>query len=1424
MAASDENLHPGSDTADQTASVATPDGEAKRQPYAFLKWPRRIFRAVSYIIAGLLLLVLLAIGFLHTPPGRQFIVDQLSAYAPASGLSVDVGSIDGSVLWSASFNDVKFYDKNQVLFLEVPEIDLNWRPYKFPFSGLDIRSVALHDGTLYAAPELGSGDPEAPTLPNFDIRVDRLLVDDLHVAEGLAGAERLVNLRAKANIRDGLVYLDAKGELGGGDRLSALIHAEPDGDIFDVDVDIRAPADGLLANLAGLETSTRIRAVGDGSWSVWDGAIVIDQGETRPVALRLFNQRGMYKLVGQVRPGAYLSGLPADALGEVANVALVGTLKQSVFDGGFALRGSAITLDAQGSVDLNDNIFNDVAIEGTLTNPGLLGRNVRLRGARIVATLDGPFRKDLSIQHQVNIAALEIDKTILEGVQQRGTLRYNGQQWTLPLDFTADRIVTGNDLLDPRLQDGRIRGTVLLNGQTLRSDNLAIRFKGLRADLSARGNLKGNGYALAGPVEARGLVLDGLGTLDGGAKIRFKIGQNTPWSLRANFNGRMARVANKTLTTLAGDNIRFRGGVALGAKRPIILNDVRVDGSKLKLQLDGRLQNGETTLAGSGEHTEYGPFTVTAEMGDDGPHAILTFASPLPAAGLKDVRVEIGREKQRDGQPSGFRIVTDGQSTLGPFDGRALLLTPPNAPARLDVDRLTVWKTDVRGSIAFAEGGVDGALDIRGGGLDGSVTLQPRDAGQGFDLKLRARNARFGGEADLAIARANIEAAGTLDKAGATITGNISARGLRYGSIFIGRLAARGNIDKGVGQFNASLTGRRGARFALQLEGDVTRQKIGVAARGTYAGDRITMPRQAVAQKQANGGWILQKTQISYGSGYAILEGGFGGENPAQAKVSLSKMPLSLIDVVAPDIGLTGSISGVVDVDSGADGVPSGNARLLVSGFSRSGLTLSSRPIDLAVVLKLTPDLLQTRAVIQDGGGIKGRLQGRIANLPANGGLIQRLQAGDLFAQLRYSGPADALWRLTSVEIFDITGQLSLTADTRGSLQNPQVTGSLAGDALRLRSAVTGTDLSNVKLRGSFSGPRLQLTSFSGTAPNNGTITGSGMVDLSGLGPRGPKIDVRLAAKNAEIVDRRNMGATVTGPLRIVSNGRGGTIAGRVRVNKARWTLGTSDAEADLPDIKTREINLPPDMGPVARQSAPWRYLIDASAGNSIKVTGMGLDSVWGGDVIIRGTTDDPRIGGAVEIAPRQGFFTFAGTQFELTRGRIDFDENVPINPRLDIEADTQVDNLQVTVKVDGYAEKSDITFSSTPSLPQEELLARMLFGGSITSLSATDALQLGAALAALQGGGGLDPINELRSAIGLDRLRIVPADQALDRATSVALGKNFGRKFYAEIITDGRGYNASEVEFRVTSWLSLLATVSSLGREGISAEVSKDY
>src|SRR5690606_41632785 len=199
-------------------------------------------------------------------------------------------------------------------------------------------------------------------------------------------------------------------------------------------------------------------------------------------------------------------------------------------------------------------------------------------------------------------------------------------------------------------------------------------------DLTLRGDIARGGYALAGPVEARGVQLENLGTIDAGAKIRFMIGNGVPWRLAANFTGRMPRVTNATLANVAGSNIRFDGSVVIGAGRPIIFDNTRLQASKLALTLDGRVDGAQTTLVGSGRHVDYGPFTVEAAIAGDGPRATLVFASPFPAAGLEDVRVALAPTED------GFRIETEGQSMLGPFDGVIGLTMPAGGPTQIAIE------------------------------------------------------------------------------------------------------------------------------------------------------------------------------------------------------------------------------------------------------------------------------------------------------------------------------------------------------------------------------------------------------------------------------------------------------------------------------------------------------------------------------------------------------------------------------------------------------------------------------------------------------------------------------------------------------------------------------------------------------------------
>ena len=90
--------------------------------------------------------------------------------------------------------------------------------------------------------------------------------------------------------------------------------------------------------------------------------------------------------------------------------------------------------------------------------------------------------------------------------------------------------------------------------------------------------------------------------------------------------------------------------------------------------------------------------------------------------------------------------------------------------------------------------------------------------------------------------------------------------------------------------------------------------------------------------------------------------------------------------------------------------------------------------------------------------------------------------------------------------------------------------------------------------------------------------------------------------------------------------------------------------------------------------------------------------------------------------------------------------------------------------------------------------------------------------------GGGLNPLGKLRAATGFDRLRILGADQASGRSTSLAAGKYITKNIYVEIITDARGFTATQLEVSLTKALTVLSSAGSFGGSNLTVRYKKDF
>ncbi|MEM1132827.1 MAG: translocation/assembly module TamB domain-containing protein [Pseudomonadota bacterium] len=1385
------------------ASAVLGEDEAIRK--SRWRWPRRFGIALVLLVATL---ILLALG-LDTQPGHRFVVNRIEALELENGLRIRMERIDGSIYEEAIIHDLELLDP-EGLFFSVEKTTLNWRPLAWFSNKLDIRALLLKDARLEKIPALRDTGSDEPILPGFDIRIDQFEAKSFTIAEGIAGDERIGDLTGNADIRDGLAKLNLDARLRNGeDRILADIDIAPDKDRFDAKLDIGAPADGVIAALAGLDRNLTIALDGAGSYRQWSGKLVAEANKQPLVDFDLGASSGDYTIVGTLFPGDFISGTVAELIGPKVAVDWAGRLDDRVLSNALSLRGDTFAGEANGAVDLGENRFDNVQIQARSLQRDLVIAGLTASALQLEGKLDGAF-SELNSPYSLSAANIAFaDYAMAQPVLKGQLLRQEGA-WATDFDLTNVGIATNNDFLDNLLTGAALSGLVRLDDGNVTSDKLELRGDNLSADLALNGTLADSDYRLTGDVRAPDFPVQNLAELDIQADIDARF--NDSWSVTADIDGQIRSVSNQSFAVYVGETGRFSANVVAAQGQPILVRDADFAATQLAFIGGGRLEpDGRIVLTAAGNHVRYGGFDVDVDGNTQSASANIFLASPYPALDIRDVAIAVAPSAD------GFTVNANGQSVLGSFAGDAAITALDNGLTRINLDALRLSDTFIRGIVTAGDEGLRGDLAANGGGVEGTIKVRPVSGRNSLIADLELRNAAFVGATPIRIRQGSIDAAVLLGDGPVEVDATASAQGISRGNLFIGRLAGNAQLSGRSGTITASVAGRRGSRFAMAGEALVRPNRISFDLTGAYAGKKIDMPKAGTLIR-TDAGWRLDKTKLNIANGSVEASGRVG--RTTQIDFALDRLPLTILDIGFENLGLGGTASGDMNLRFNRRGLPYGTAKLQLNRLTRSSAALTSRPVDLAVNAKLTEDKLALRSIIRDADRELGRAQLRLTNISQNPDPIRRYTQADMLGQIRFNGPADALWRLVGLDLFDITGSLEVSADATGTLVDPRVRGRVATRDAQLESGLSGTVISDISADGRFSGARLNLTQFSGTAPNGGTVSGSGVIDLGGR--RGVMLDLKGQAENAELLDRDDFGATVTGPIYIRSDGVGGTLGGDLVINKGRFVLGQTDVLYELPNIAYREINRRADEAPPRATATPWRYAIKAKARSRIDVRGLGLNSEWRADIALAGPVNQPQISGQAELV--RGEYEFAGRDFDLERGIIRFQENYPPDPTLDIEANANLQGLSATINVRGTGQRPEITFNSIPALPEDELLARLIFGSSVTDISAAEAVQLAAALASLRGGGGLDPINALRGAVGLDRLRIIAADPAIGAGTSIAAGKYLTRRVYVEVITDGAGYSATQAEFQITRWLSILSSISTIGRQGVSARISRDY
>ncbi len=362
-----------------------------------------------------------------------------------------------------------------------------------------------------------------------------------------------------------------------------------------------------------------------------------------------------------------------------------------------------------------------------------------------------------------------------------------------------------------------------------------------------------------------------------------------------------------------------------------------------------------------------------------------------------------------------------------------------------------------------------------------------------------------------------------------------------------------------------------------------------------------------------------------------------------------------------------------------------------------------------------------------------------------------------------------------------------------------------------------GVSLSDLDVNAILKGSKLSITNISAGDEKGGTLKIAGDYDIS-----------------SEIV---NLILSIQGfhtSIQEIANGlldADLSLIGNIQQLNANGTANIKYLEIKLPDRfsgSIAELDVTSTKGSAQSRKAPVNVALDIQihAPQKVFVRGWGLDAEFGGDLKITGSAAKPYFDGGFSLL--RGRYSEFGRNFKLKTASLMFAGQVPPEPRIDVLAETKVDDVTANVKITGQATKPAIGFSATPAMPEDQVLSHILFGKTIEDISPFQAAQLAATLGRLSGttpsGGGLDfdPVGAVRSAVGLDDLHV---ETDAEGGVSVGAGKYIGDNVYLEVEAgNGEEGGSANVEIELTPNITLESEIGQDANGGAGIFWKWDY
>lgn len=851
------------------------------------------------------------------------------------------------------------------------------------------------------------------------------------------------------------------------------------------------------------------------------------------------------------------------------------------------------------------------------------------------------------------------------------------------------------------------------------------------------------------------------------------------------------------------------------AENPVQLEQLRVSGNALAatvrgiitdLVFDGTLDVDVRTLA---------PFAPLADRP-------LAGSVQLDAVGTVDL------------VSSGFDLNVDGVARSVSLGADAL-------------ERLLAGDVTLRGGLARSEEGLV-ADTLRLDGAQFAAILDGALASDASDMSLEARLVDVAVLTDQASGTAEVSARAVGQEGPLNLmaqlrvpTGRLVDQSLRDA-----RLAFDGTLDEDTLAGPITLSGILGGanlRGAAQLLATPQTRALSELAFETRGATLAGTLRQTVADGLLTGALDLRAQDISSLASLALLdargalnaainlEPNQGQQNlAAQGSArGLSVDTLSVggaqFDVAAADLfgvpRFTGSLAGErlgagdvsvarVDAVSGRSGSFSVDAQgINAPQLGAAGLG----PARLRADGRYTASAIELSSATLGTGSVEATASGRI---PFSG--------NGLNVDVRGNVPLSLAEPFLADRGTQMSGTAAINAIVSGSTADPTITGTIALDGGQIVDPGSNIRLTGLGLTARLTGQEAIIERASAQVSGGGTVSLAGRI---GLGDQLPA-DLTIALRQVRYSDGTLVTTTADGDLTVTGAlARGPLLAGTVRLLETNIQIpdsfgdagGLIELEHIAPSQRIRE-TFERARGPQSSDGgggAAVRLDVQVSAPNQIFVRGRGVNAELGGALRLTGTTNDVVPVGAFNLI--RGRIDILGQRIALSDGSITLVGD--LDPFLNIEAQTEGDSIVVVIAVRGRVSDPTVTLSSLPELPQDEVLARLIFNRSLNELSPLQIAQLALAAAELAGQTSGSALGSLRDGLGLSDLDVV-TDEAGNPA--VRAGQYVQENVYVGVEAGIDGSARTTINLDITEDITARGAVGSDGESSLGIFFERDY